>query len=111
MRVTRDMVHEDLQPYYNRLRGFEAVIKYRWLSKLANGLLKRAVAGKNRGTLNCEQVYIPSSDGRWQIRARVYKPLQQDRPLPLLIYFHGGGYVLGAPEMSADVLELSLIHI
>ena len=105
MRVTRDMVHEDLQPYYNRLRGFEAVIKYRWLSKLANGLLKRAVAGKNRDTLNCEQVYIPSSDGRWQIRARVYKPLQQDRPLPLLIYFHGGGYVLGAPEMSADVLE------
>ena len=67
MRVTRDMVHEDLQPYYNRLRGFEAVIKYRWLSKLANGLLKRAVAGKNRDTLNCNEVYIPSSDGRWRI--------------------------------------------
>ena len=70
MRVTRDMVHEDLQPYYNRLRGFEAVIKYRWLSKVANRLLNRAVAGKNRDTLNCNEVYIPSSDGRWQIRAR-----------------------------------------
>ena len=104
MRVTRDMVHEDLQPYYNRLRGFEAVIKYRWLSKLANGLLKRAVAGKNRGTLNCNEVYPQQ---RWALAnwCRVYKPLQQDRPLPLLIYFHGGGYVLGAPEMSADVLE------
>ena len=89
MRVTRDMVHEDLQPYYNRLRGFEAVIKFRWLSKLGNRLLNRAVAGKNRDTLNCDEVYIPSTDGRWQIRVRVYKPLQQDRPLPLLIYFHG----------------------
>ena len=56
MRVTRDMVHEDLQPYYNRLRSFEAVIKYRWLSKVANRLLNRAVAGKNRDTLNCNEV-------------------------------------------------------
>ncbi|GIS21085.1 MAG: hypothetical protein CM15mP120_30010 [Pseudomonadota bacterium] len=48
---------------------------------------------------------FPSSDGTLANPCSVYKPLQQDRPLPLLIYFHGGGYVLGAPEMSADVLE------
>ena len=105
MKVTRAMVHADLQPYFNRVSRFESLIKHRWLTTLANKLLKGLLAGKDRPGLWCDEVHIPSSDGRWQIRARVYKPLQQEGPLPLLLYFHGGGYILGNPEMSAELIE------
>lgn len=105
MKVTRAMVHADLQPYFNRVSRFESLIKHRWLTKLANKLLKGLLAGKDRPGLQCDEVHIPSSDGRWQIRARVYRPLQQEGPLPLLLYFHGGGYILGNPEMSAELIE------
>ena len=105
MKVTRSMVHADLQPYFNRVSRFESLIKHRWLTKLANKLLKGLLAGKDRPGLQCDEVHIPSSDGRWQIRARVYRPLQQEGPLPLLLYFHGGGYILGNPEMSAELIE------
>ena len=105
MKVTRSMVHADLQPFFNRVSRLETLIKHRWLTTLANKLLKGLLAGKDRPGLLCDEVHIPSSDGRWQIRARVYKPLQQEGPLPLLLYFHGGGYILGNPEMSAELIE------
>jgi len=105
MKVTRDMLHADLQPYYSRISRFEILFKYKWLTKLVNMLLKRVSAGRDRQGLQCDEVYIPSADGRWQIRARVYKPEQQKGPLPLLLYIHGGGYLIGNPEMSIDVIE------
>ena len=105
MRVTRDMLHADLQPYYSRISRLEVLFKYKWLTKLVNMLLKRVSAGRDRQGLHCDEVHIPSGDGRWQIRARVYKPEQQKGPLPLLLYIHGGGYLLGNPEMSIDVIE------
>ena len=105
MKVTRSMVHVDLQPHFNRVRRFETLFKYKWLTKLANKLLSRFSAGMDRPGLGCDEVYIPSSDGRWQIRARVYKPEQQGGSLPVLLYLHGGGYILGNPEMSAELIE------
>ena len=105
MKVTRDMLHADLRPYHSRVSRLEALIKYKWLTKLVNWLLKRLVAGKDRQGLHCDEVYIPSSDGRWQIRARVYKSQQYEGALPLLLYVHGGGYILGNPEISVDLIE------
>lgn len=105
MKVTRSMVHADLRPYFNRVSRFESLIRHKWLTKLANKLLKGLSAGRDRPGLQCDEVHIPSSDGRWQIRARVYRPLQQEGPLPLFLYFHGGGYILGNPEMSAELIE------
>ena len=40
MKVTRSMVHADLQPFFNRVSRFETLIKHRWLTTLANKLLK-----------------------------------------------------------------------
>ncbi|EOD49727.1 putative alpha beta hydrolase fold-3 domain-containing protein [Neofusicoccum parvum UCRNP2] len=46
-------------------------------------------------------ITIPVRDGR-TTRARVYKPSNPpSTPLPLLVYFHGGGYVLGDPTHVA----------
>lgn len=56
--------------------------------------------GKNEKGLTCEEVYIPSSDGSHQIRVRIYRPQNVERPLPAMLYMHGGGYVFGNPEAA-----------
>ncbi len=105
MKVSSDMLHPDLQPFYNRVRFFAVVIKQKWLTRLVNFLTRRFTNGKDVEGLHCEEIHIPSNDGSWQIRTRVYKPLQQEGPLPLLVYIHGGGYVMGNPEMSGDLIK------
>lgn len=105
MQVTRSMLHPDLQPYYSRVRFFVLLIKQKWITSLFNWLIKRFQAGKDIAGLHCDEIWIPSSDGAWKIRTRVYKPLQHDGPLPVMVYIHGGGYVLGNPEMSANAIK------
>ncbi len=44
-----------------------------------------------------EDRMIPTSDGQ-EIRVRVYTP-EGNGPFPILVYYHGGGWVIGAVEM------------
>mgnify|MGYP001181123128 FL=1 len=105
MKVTFSMLHPDLQQHYKSRRFLSILVKVRWLTKLTNLFINWRAAGRNIDGLNCEEVFIPSSDGSWKIRIRIYKPLDQDGPLPILLYFHGGGYILGNPEMSGEVIK------
>ncbi len=105
MRVTRDMLHPDLQPYYNRVRFFAWIFKLKWLTHLFNFALSRGVAGRDVEGLHCEEFSIQRRDGSGQIRVRIYRPLEHDDPLPVMVYFHGGGYVAGNPEMFADGIK------
>jgi acetyl esterase len=41
---------------------------------------------------------FPARDG-YQVPLRVYQPSGSSRPLPVLVYFHGGGWVLGSTRM------------
>jgi acetyl esterase len=43
-----------------------------------------------------EEVQIPGPGGKFQ--ALVYTPEGASGPLPVLIYYHGGGHVIGSPE-------------
>jgi acetyl esterase len=51
------------------------------------------VCGLGDGGVAQRDVAIPTDDG--EIAARLYLPRKTDLPLPLLIWFHGGGYVIG----------------
>jgi len=55
-----------------------------------------AVAPARRRLARVTDVEIPSAGG--PIRARVYVPFAKARALPALVYFHGGGWVLGGIE-------------
>jgi acetyl esterase len=48
------------------------------------------------GNLVVRDLQIPASDG--DIGARLYRPAVATSPLPLLVYFHGGGFVIGDVE-------------
>lgn len=35
-----------------------------------------------------------------ELGVRIYRPAAGDRPLPLLVYLHGGGFVVGSPDYT-----------
>jgi acetyl esterase/lipase/RimJ/RimL family protein N-acetyltransferase len=63
--------------------------------------------------LPVEDIALPARDGA-VLRARLYRgapaePDEPDAPLPTLLYFHGGGYVVGGLD-SHDALCRALAH-
>ncbi len=67
--------------------------------------MSKRTAGKNIEGIDCGEVAIPRAAGNGSIRTRIYKPQQAAADLPVLLYIHGGGYVLGTPETFADMIR------
>jgi len=47
-----------------------------------------------------ENIFITGKDDRTKIRLRIYKPKSLVPPTPVLLWLHGGGYVIGKPELD-----------
>ncbi len=105
MKVTKDMLHEDLRSFYWPTRILTFLMTFNWFIKLMDKLGGRPVRGKDIEGLNCREIYVPSSDGEYQIRTRVFAPKHASGELPLYLYIHGGGYIMGLPELTLDLLE------
>jgi acetyl esterase/lipase len=43
---------------------------------------------------------IPGPSGAPEVRVLVYTPVASGQPRPALLHIHGGGYILGTPEMN-----------
>ena len=102
MKVTRQMFHEDLRSYPSLLKIIPALKKNKSLTKFLQVLVGLS-NGKDVEGLNCEEVYIPSSDGSCQIRLRIYRPSKSAGTLPAMLYYHGGGYLNGNPEATGFI--------
>lgn len=48
--------------------------------------------------ISVEAIHIPGPEGSPDIRVVAYRPSGVEGPLPVLLHFHGGGYVVGSPE-------------
>ncbi len=101
MKVTRQMLNEGLRRRLIVLKMIAFVFRYKPLARLFNVLNSRSI-GKDVEGLKCEEVYVPSSDGSYSIRVRVYRPPIGDGELPAMLYLHGGGYLFGNPEFAGD---------
>lgn len=70
-------------------------------------------AGPRTDVGSVERITIPTSDGN-EISARLYRPHPcpitggeaSDRPVALVMYFHGGGWVLGSSETHDPVARI-----
>ena len=56
------------------------------------------ITGPVLGNVTREATSFPARDGD-QVPLRVYRPAGAHEPLPLVVYFHGGGWVLGNTRM------------
>jgi acetyl esterase/lipase len=47
-----------------------------------------------------DEIRVESAFGAKPIRVLTYRPVKADKPLPTFVHIHGGGFVMGAPEMK-----------
>jgi acetyl esterase/lipase len=48
------------------------------------------------------EIHVESAFGAKPIRVLTYRPVRSDDPLPVIVHIHGGGFVMGAPEMKGN---------
>jgi hypothetical protein len=46
------------------------------------------------------EIHVESAFGASPIRVLTYRPVRSDDPLPVIVHIHGGGFVMGTPEMK-----------
>src|SRR6516162_237 len=67
----------------------------------ANALeLAEAVPKPNLPDIAAAEIHVDSVFGAKPIRVLTYRPLTSNEPLPVIVHIHGGGFVMGAPEMK-----------
>jgi len=98
MHVDRSMIHHELRKAGTLIRIFlPSFIERKF--RLAKGMIK-FMKGKCRSKLRHEQKYLTRADGSL-LRICVYSPLSAPQSkVPGLLWIHGGGYALGAPEQD-----------
>jgi acetyl esterase/lipase len=67
---------------------------------LINLLMSVMPAPKIPEDILVENITIPGQAERTKTRLRIYKPKSIVLPTPVLIWMHGGGYVVGKPEQD-----------
>ena len=65
-----------------------------------NLLMRLMPSSKTPEDILVENVFIPSQDDRTKIRLRIYKSVSASTPTPVLLWMHGGGYLIGRPEQD-----------
>lgn len=92
-------VHPELQQVAKKSPKFLLSRRNLWFINLLVRLLLRA---KPLEDIRVENIFIPAQGRQNKLRLRIYKPKSVDAPTPALLWFHGGGYVIGKPEQDDD---------
>jgi acetyl esterase/lipase len=104
MGITTDISDKELKRYTLPLKILSAMETKEWSIKLLHRIMKLA-KGKNIPGLVCEERFIPSKNDGPDIRIRIFKPQHASSDLPGLLYLHGGGYMLGVPEIALGIIK------
>src|SRR4051794_24593503 len=92
------------EPFHPDLRAFA-----RWMPRLTFSrpltrvmrFLSRAIpASRSRKGVRIEDLHVAGADGAPPVRVRTYRPENAPGAVPALLWLHGGGYVIGAPEQD-----------
>jgi acetyl esterase/lipase len=58
--------------------------------------------------LEIDELHVPGPEGAPDVRLRRYRPAEPGGPLPALVYFHGGGFVVGSLDLyDADCRRIA----
>lgn len=90
-------IHPELQRAAKKIPTISVSSKNLWF---INALMPLLRAPKAPEDILAENVLIPHPDNRTTTRLRIYKPKSISTPVPVLLWLHGGGYIMGKPEMD-----------
>jgi triacylglycerol lipase len=66
----------------------------------ANVLKARLTTNQKLPNVAVDEISVASAFGANPIRVLTYRPTKIDKPLPAILHVHGGGFVMGAPEIK-----------
>ena len=101
MAADPDLVHPEFGRMSNKMPPFSFNRHTLRLFRLLSNLQPKA---KIPGDIHVDNVYIQSQDPKHKIRVRIYKPTTMVSPAPVLVWMHGGGFLIGKPEMDDPFL-------
>lgn len=104
MHVERAQADPELRAVWGVGRVVARVLASGWGPRLINALSRRALVGSNISGLDCAEEQVPRGDGS-AIRVRIYRPQGAHGDLPVMLYLHGGGYIIGTPEEFATTIK------
>lgn len=82
-------LNEKIGPKSNRILGIQ---RSRASMDASVGIVNLAP----KGPLQILDQHIPAAESQASIPIRVYTPPKADRALPIIVYYHGGGFVVGS---------------
>jgi acetyl esterase/lipase len=94
------LVHPDLQAAAKSFPKIGYSQRFLWLIRL---LMKFQSGKKSTDDIVIENRFIPSEDKKAQIRLRIYKPKNLTASAPCILWIHGGGYIIGKPELNESL--------
>lgn len=97
MNISRKLVDKELRSSFGMLKVTGYLMSRNWGIRLLNKA-SASLKGKKIESLQNQELYIPDKNGRTKIRLRIFKPSHFEGKLPVVLYLHGGGYVIGNPE-------------
>lgn len=123
MKVTTDMIHPDLRQRAKWLKWLQPKASS-WLLKKTGQLSRALLRGKYNGPNRLREVWLRREDGT-ELRLCIFRPqerkatsikiLNQDNQskqwdatndgVPGLLWLHGGGYAIGAPEQDVRYID------
>lgn len=97
MTIDFSKVHPQLQTL---AKNSPKIALNKWNLGLMRLLIRLLLRPKLPPAVVVENIFIPATNQKAKIRLRLYTPASNRSPLPVLLWFHGGGYVMGRPEMD-----------
>lgn len=106
MKVTYKMMDKEVR-FHARVLKYSIVPnekKFKLLIKLGKRMKRKSVEG-----YETQEYFIDSRDKGRSIRVIVYKPVNSNKEIPGVLYMHGGGYIMGTPELDHGVMKAFLL--
>lgn len=93
----RSPIHPELQTIAQRTPRFNISRRTHWLFNL---LIAGMPPRRPPADVRIHNSFIPGPEQATKIRLRIYQPIAQTAPTPALLWLHGGGYLIGKPEID-----------
>lgn len=108
MKITKNMIDSQLRLRGEMIRAINSLGSY-VIQGIMGLLSKLALGALPLKSLNCTKTAIFRKNGTY-FRTCIFKSKNADENAVGILWLHGGGYVMGAPEMAVMTLPKALLH-
>ncbi|MFY0687456.1 MAG: alpha/beta hydrolase [Cyclobacteriaceae bacterium] len=105
MKFNKKMFNKELRSIYHVGKLLAYMLRKNSRVNFYRRMMDKPSVGKSIDGIDCSEMMVPSNHGGPDIRVRIFKPKQMEGPLPGMLFFHGGGYIVGTPEQFLDIIK------